>query len=81
MELSYTKEIHQILKAGDNVGFMNQSMRPIEPCRCSSQLIFVERSRDGLVKSMYRIRDTNLQQTVDVAVKGIILYLLKHMRI
>ena len=33
------------------VGFVNQSKRPIEPCDCSSQSIFLKKSRDSLVKS------------------------------
>ena len=41
------------------VRFMNQSKRSIEPCDCSSQSIFVKKSRDRLGKSVFRI--TNIR--------------------
>ena len=43
-----------------NVGFMNQSMRPIEPCDCNSQSIFVKKSRDRLGKSVFRMKNTQV---------------------
>ena len=42
------------------VGFMNQSMRPIEPCDCSSQSIFVKKPRDRLGKSVFRMTNTQI---------------------
>ena len=42
------------------VGFMNQSMRPIEPCDCSTQSIFVKKSRDRLGKSVFRMTNTQI---------------------
>ena len=42
------------------VAFMNQSMRPIEPCDCSSQSIFVKKSRDRLGKSVFRMTNTQI---------------------
>ena len=51
MRRSYTKEIERILKVGGNVGFINQSMRAIEPRDCSSQTTFVKKSCDRLRKN------------------------------
>ena len=51
MESSYTKEIEQILKAGENVEVMNQWKRPTKPCDCNGQSIFVKNSRDRLKKT------------------------------
>ena len=51
-------------------GVINQSKRPIEPCHCSSQSIFVQTSCERLGKSMFRITDMRSQQTVEV--KGLI---------
>ena len=61
------------------VGFMNQSMRPIEPCDCSTQSIFVKKSRDRLGKSVFRI--TNIRSRQSVEVEGLILCLLRHRNI
>ena len=63
---SYTEEIEKILKAGENVGVINQSKRSIEPCDCSSQSIFVKKSCEKLGKSMFRITNMRSQQTVEV---------------
>ena len=65
MGSSCTKEVEQILKAGENVGFMNQSKRPIEPCGNSSQPVFVKKSRDRLLKSVFRITDIRSRQNVE----------------
>ena len=76
MGFSYTKEIKQILKAGENVGFMNQSKQTTEPCDCSSQSIFVKKSSDRLEKSMFRITDIRSLRTVGV--KGLVSCLLRY---
>ena len=49
MRHSYTEEFKQNLKAGGNVGFMNQLKPPIEPCDCSSESIFVTKSCDRMI--------------------------------
>ena len=36
-----------------NIGLMNQSKQPIEPCDCTRQSIPVKKSRDRLVKSVF----------------------------
>ena len=56
IEPSYTKEIEQILKAGENVDFMNQSKQLIESRDCTSQSIFVKKPCDRLVQIMFIIR-------------------------
>ena len=48
------------------VGFMNPSKRPIEPCDCSSQSIFVKKSRDRLVKIVFRITNIRSRRTAEV---------------
>ena len=74
---SYTKKNKQILKARENVGFMNQSKLPTEPYDCRSQPILVKRSRERLIKSLLRITDIRSRRTV--AVKGLISCLLRRM--
>ena len=76
MGSSYTKEMEQILKTGENIGFMNQSKQPIEPCDYSSQSVFVKKSLDRLVKSVFSVTVIRLRQTVEG--KGLILCLLRH---
>ena len=76
---NYTKEIEQILKAGENIGFMNQSKRPTEPCDYSSQSIFVKKSREILVKSVFRITEIRSERTVEK--KGLLSCLLRHRNI
>ena len=61
---SYTKEIEQILKAGENVGFMNQSKQLIESRGGTIQSIFVKKSYDRLVQIMFIITDIRSRRTV-----------------
>ena len=57
------------------VGFM----KPIKLCYCSSQSIFVKKSRDRLEKIVFRITNTRSRQTLEV--EGLISRLLRHMNI